>query len=76
MPLLSAIDEYDSAVTKITAQVQIALESEDPAYHHAALYFIATICEHVDDEVTGLLANADFAAYLQLQASVLCNDFN
>ncbi|MCQ9618244.1 hypothetical protein L1889_17465 [Paenalcaligenes niemegkensis] len=55
MPLLTAIDEYDSAITTITIHARLGLTNSDPAQREAALRAILALCEKVDETVTDVL---------------------
>lgn len=56
MPLLVALDEYDSAMQAIAAHVEIALT--DPGYQEAALRSIQMICEQTQETVSDALQYA------------------
>lgn len=66
MPLLTAIDEYDCAIRTIAIHARIGLSNTDPSQREAALKAILRLCEDVDENAAGILANATGAVYVQL----------
>lgn len=64
MPLLVALDEYDSALQAIAIHAQIG--RQDPSHHEATLRLIASICEKTNEVVADVLphATAEAAAIL------------
>lgn len=56
MPLLVALDEYDSAVQSIAAHAHLGLE--DPGYRESALRLILAVCEKTDETVEDVLRHA------------------
>lgn len=53
MPLLVALDEYDSAIQSIAIHARLGLES--PAHQESALRLILEVCEKVDAVVDDVL---------------------
>lgn len=55
MPLLTAIDEYDSTIRIIAAHTKVGLASTDPTSREAALRIIQAICHEADETVEAVL---------------------
>jgi len=55
MPLLTAIDEYDSTIQAIAAHAETALLSSHPVAQEAALRFILKLCQNSEENITGVL---------------------
>lgn len=53
MPLLVALDEYDSAIQRIAAHAYLGLG--DPGYQESALRLILAVCQGTDDTVEDAL---------------------
>lgn len=55
MPLLTTLDEYDSAVTNIAIQAKQVLASPEAAEMEAALRSILALCRQTDETVEDVL---------------------
>jgi len=53
MPLLVALDEYDSALQSIAIHASLGLEN--PEYQESALRLILAVCQKTDDTVSDVL---------------------
>ncbi|MBV6272166.1 hypothetical protein KVP09_04425 [Alcaligenaceae bacterium CGII-47] len=53
MPLLVALDEYDSAIQSIAAHAHLGLG--DPGYQESALRLILAVCQRTDETVEDVL---------------------
>lgn len=69
MPLLVALDEYESAVRAIAIHAQLALSSGPDQEKATALQIILAFCEKVDETVEDVLAHPD--AVLQVRIASL-----
>lgn len=58
MPLLVALDEYRSALVKITVHAEIGLASPDTEQREAALQAILQQCQDTEETVEGVLVHA------------------
>lgn len=68
MPLLVALDEYDSAIQSIAAHAQIGLA--DPGHREAALQLILAVCQKTDDTLEDVLRYAGPACLASLDTDV------
>lgn len=58
MPILTALDEYDSAITTFAMQAEFALASSGSAQLEAALRRILALCRQTDETVEDVLTYA------------------